>query len=320
MPPKKTNTFPLRTGDECGRTETLRVSISPGPLSLASRITPIEWHSPKGWHWWSYCPRTPNWQRDRWFRNQQWREWRQPRCWSTCPHASEYPSAHVVEKAVSYGGMTGENEQIPLPTEYRTTILTWMYKQNPNFNMANPRQYCGSAPELDMFPGSLRSTFRTDRHLFSDSDTDKVQYAPNHLGSWSNPRDDTLHTTSAINPITGGQDLLTNDSPCLHDFDHCICKIQKKYGDKGHGLHVGTRLYLQFRQGYHDPVRVYKHMLTDYDTTGKMLAGMRSSGSYCATISSGRASNPNYTQQGSPCPIRMGCSTALTSYLIEQQM
>jgi hypothetical protein len=52
---------------------------------------------------------------------------------------------------------------------------------------------------------------------------------------------------------TWGQDLLTNNSPCLHDFDLFVSEIQMMYGDKDCKLNADTRLYLEFRQGHHDP-------------------------------------------------------------------
>ena len=137
-------------------------------------------------------------------------------------------------------------------------------RKNHNFDMTNLRRYCRGEWELDPFLGSLRLNFRNHSHLFSDGDTDKVQYALNHLGSWSNHRDYTLHKTSMIDPITWGQDLLTNDSPCLHDFDLFVSEIQKMYGDKDRKLNAGTRLYLEFHQGHHDPdesVRAYANRL-----------------------------------------------------------
>jgi len=50
------------------------------------------------------------------------------------------------------------------------------------FKMVQPKHYCGGARELETYLGSLRSNFRTDTHLFHD-DTEKVQYALEHLGS-----------------------------------------------------------------------------------------------------------------------------------------
>jgi len=136
--------------------------------------------------------------------------------------------------------------------------------KNDKFDMTHPRRYCGGARELDTFLGSLRSNFRTHSHLFSDGDTEKVQYALDHLGSWSNHHDYTLHKTSMIDPITWGQDLLTNDSPCIHDFDLFVNEIQKMYGEKDRKLNAGTRLYHEFCQGHHDPsesVRAYANRL-----------------------------------------------------------
>jgi hypothetical protein len=63
-----------------------------------------------------------------------------------------------------------------------------------------------------------------------------------------------------IDPITWGQDLLTNDSPCIHDFDLFINEIQKMYGEMDCKLNAGTRLYHEIRKCHHDPdesVRAY---------------------------------------------------------------
>jgi len=120
------------------------------------------------------------------------------------------------------------------------------------FDMTTPRRYSWGASELDSYLGSLRSNFSTHSHLFSDGDTEKVQYALDHLRSWSNHRDHTLHTMSMIDPITWGQDINTNDSPCLHDFYCFVINIPKMYSEKDHKLNAGTRLYLEFREDCHD--------------------------------------------------------------------
>jgi hypothetical protein len=69
--------------------------------------------------------------------------------------------------------------------------------ESPNpkdkFKVTHPKRYCGVARELETFLGSLRSNFRTHSHLFLGGDTDKVQYALDHLGSWVNHPDHTLH-------------------------------------------------------------------------------------------------------------------------------
>jgi len=124
--------------------------------------------------------------------------------------------------------------------------------KNDKFDMTHQRRNCGGARELDTFLCSLRSNFRTHSHLFSDGDTDKVQYALDHLGSWSNHRDYTLHKMSMIDPITWGQDLLTNNCPCIDNFYLFVNEIQKMYGEKDRRLNTGTRLDHEFRQGHHD--------------------------------------------------------------------
>jgi len=56
-----------------------------------------------------------------------------------------------------------------------------------------------------------------------------------------------------IDPITWGQDLLTNDSLCLYDFNLFVSEIQKMYGDKDCKLIAASRLYIEFCQGHHNP-------------------------------------------------------------------
>jgi len=136
--------------------------------------------------------------------------------------------------------------------------------KNDKFDLTHPRQFCGGGRTLDTFLGSLYWNFPTHSHLFSDGDSDKVQYALDHLGSWSNHCDYTLHKTRMIDTITWGQDLLTNDSPCMHDFNLFVNEIQPMYGEKDRKLNTGTRLYHGFRQGHHDPdesVRAYANQL-----------------------------------------------------------
>jgi hypothetical protein len=47
------------------------------------------------------------------------------------PLTPEYPFGRCSGAAASYAGRTGENDRIPLPTEYRTTIPTKIDKQEP---------------------------------------------------------------------------------------------------------------------------------------------------------------------------------------------
>jgi len=84
--------------------------------------------------------------------------------------------------------------------------------------MAQPNRYRRDAQELEIYVGSLWSNFRTYKPLFHD-ETDKVQYALDHLGSWAYHTDRDMQKTTMIDPIIWGQDLQMNNSTCLHDFD-----------------------------------------------------------------------------------------------------
>jgi len=131
------------------------------------------------------------------------------------------------------------------------------------FKMAQPKRYCGGARELETYLGSLRSNFRTHKHLFHD-DTDKVQYALDHLGSWAYHSDRDMQKTTMIDPITWGQDLQKNNSTCLHDFDLFVGEIQKMYGDKDRRLNVARKSFYDFPQGYYNAnenVRAYANRL-----------------------------------------------------------
>ena len=79
--------------------------------------------------------------------------------------------------------------------------------ENNKLDMTNHRRYCGGPSELDSFLGSLRSNFHTHSHVIPDGDTHKVQYALDHLGSWSNHPNYTLHNMIMIDPITYGHGL-----------------------------------------------------------------------------------------------------------------
>jgi hypothetical protein len=223
MPPKKTNRFPLHTANERGSAETIRASIGHGTPSLASRITPIERLSPR------VLPEAEidnNSDQERLIDDEtddrETDDEENDDNEDVDPRAPLRPNiilADVVEQ--QRATVERQERMIKFLFQQNTELLSRREStsKNDKFDMTNPRRYCGGARELDTFLGSLRSNFRTHSHLFSDGDTDKVQYALDHLGSWSNHRDYTLHKPSMIDPITWGQDLLTNDSPCLHDFD-----------------------------------------------------------------------------------------------------
>jgi len=111
---------------------------------------------------------------------------------------------------------------------------------NNIFKMAQPKRYCGGARELETYLVSLQLNFRTHKHLFHD-DTDKVQSALDHLGSWAYHTDCEMQKTTMIDPITWSQDLQKNNSPCLNNLDLFVAEIQKMYGDKDQRLNVASK-------------------------------------------------------------------------------
>jgi len=131
------------------------------------------------------------------------------------------------------------------------------------FEMARPKSYCGGARELETYLGSLRSNFRTHKHL-SHHDTDNVQYALDHLGSWAHHTDRDMQKTTMIDPIPCGQDLQKTNSTCLHNFDHFVGEMQKMYGDEDRRLNVAKKSYVNFPQGYdnaNENLRAYANRL-----------------------------------------------------------
>jgi len=157
------------------------------------------------------------------------------------------------------------------------------------FKMTQPKRFCGGAQELEIFIGALRSNFRTHSYLFPNGDSDKVQYALDHLGSWANHSDQSQQKTSMTDPVSWGQDLRNQENPCLEDFDLFTTELRTMYGDKERELNAATRAYHEFPQGYHDPkesVRAYANRLrTNWREAGwdeqihhKMLYGMIWSG------------------------------------------
>ena len=105
-------------------------------------------------------------------------------------------------------------------------------RSKDKFEITHPKHYYEGPGELETFLGTLRSNFRTHNHLFPGVDTDKVQYALNHLRSWVNHPDHTQRKTSMTDPVTWGHDLLADDHTCLHDYDLFVTEIRKQYGDK----------------------------------------------------------------------------------------
>jgi len=157
------------------------------------------------------------------------------------------------------------------------------------FKMTQPKQFCGGAWAREIFIGALGSNIRTYSHLFPNGDSDKVQYALDHLGSWANHSDQSQQKTSMTDPVSRAQDLRNQENLRLEDFDLFTTELRKMYGDKELELNAATRAYHEFPQGYHDPkegVRAYANRLrrnwreADWDQQihHKMLYGMVWSG------------------------------------------
>jgi len=106
--------------------------------------------------------------------------------------------------------------------------------------MAQPKRFYGGSEELETYIASLRSNFRTHENRFHD-DTDKVQYALDHLGSWAYHTDRDMQNTTVIDPITWGQDLQKNNSPCLNNLDLFVAEIQTMYGNEDRRLNLARK-------------------------------------------------------------------------------
>jgi len=119
------------------------------------------------------------------------------------------------------------------------------------FKMAQPKRYSGGARKLETSLCSLRSNFRTNRHLFHD-DTDKFQYALDHHGRRADHSDRDMQKMTVIDSVTWGQDLQNNNSTCLNDFDLFIGEIQKMYGDNDRRLNVARKSFCDFREAYYN--------------------------------------------------------------------
>jgi hypothetical protein len=74
-----------------------------------------------------------------------------------------------------------------------------------NFMMTQPKQFLGEDQDLEIFVGALRSKFRTHRHLFPNSDSDKMQYCLDHLASWANNCNQSQQKMSMTNPVSRDQ-------------------------------------------------------------------------------------------------------------------
>jgi len=117
--------------------------------------------------------------------------------------------------------------------------------------MAQAKLYCGGGRELETYLGTLRLNFWTHKLLFYH-DMDKVQYALDHLGSWAYHTDPDMQKTTMIDPITWGQDLQKNNSPCLNNLDCFVAEIQKMYSNKDRRLIRARKSFDDFPQGYYN--------------------------------------------------------------------
>jgi hypothetical protein len=137
-------------------------------------------------------------------------------------------------------------------------------KSKDKFEITHPKRFCGGPRELETFLGTLRSNFRTHNHLFPGGDTDKVQYALDHLGSWVNHPDHTQRKKNMTDIVSWGHDLLAYDHTWLYDYDLFVTEIRKHYGDKDRKQNSSTRASHKIMQGYHNSdenIRVYPNRL-----------------------------------------------------------
>jgi len=269
MPPKRTNRLPLRSANEPGSAETIRMSIGRDTPSLTIRIS-------LG----SVTPRVlvqVEIEEDTNSGRKITENDEDPLSDGESEHDDDTPEPNEP--------MHNNDEPTPPPKinleemlELQQKMIDFLLQHNTEllerhrsstsdskdkFRMANPKHYCGGARERETYLGSLRSNFRTQKHLFHD-DTDKVQYALDHIGSWAYHSDRDMQKTTMIDPITWGQDVQRNNSTCLHDFDLLVGEILKMYGDKDRRLNVARKSFYDFPQGYYNAnenVRAYANRL-----------------------------------------------------------
>jgi len=269
MPPKRTNRLPLRSANERGSAETIRASIGRDIPSLASRITPG-----------SVTPRVlaeAEIEEDSYRGNRIIDDDEDPLSDEESGHDRNTPepneSAHDNDEPTAPSRINLEEmverqqKMIKFLFEHNTKLLEPRRSSTSHvtdkFKMAQPKRYCGGDRELETYLGSLRSNFQTHKHLFHD-DMDKVQYALDHLGSWAYHTDRDMQKMTMFDPITWGQDLQKNDSPCLNNLDLFVAEIQKMYRDKDRRLNVARKSFYHFPQGYYNAdenVRAYANRL-----------------------------------------------------------
>jgi hypothetical protein len=162
MPPKKTNRFPLRTANERGSAETIRASIGHGTLSLASRITTIERLSPR------VLPEAEmdnnsdpepliNDESDHCETNDAENDDND----DVGPHAPLQPNillADVVEQ--QRATVERQERMIEFLVQQNTELLSPRESRSKNdqFDMTNPRRYCGGAHKSTPFSALFAQT------------------------------------------------------------------------------------------------------------------------------------------------------------------
>jgi len=100
-------------------------------------------------------------------------------------------------------------------------------KSKETFEITHPKRNCGGRSTFETFLGTRCSNFQTHNRLFPGEDTDKGQYALDHLGRWVNHPDHTQRMTKITDLVTWGHKLLADDHTCLHDYDLSGMEIWK---------------------------------------------------------------------------------------------
>jgi len=185
--------------------------------------------------------------------------------------------------------------------------------------MAQPKRYCGNAWEWEVYIRSLRSTFHTPQYLFHDN-TDKVQYAIDHNGSWAYHTNCDMQKTTMIGTITSGQDQQQSNTLCLHNFD-CLLETYRRCMVIRTGDRMGLGNYITTScRATTMPMTMYQHMPINYGRIGEMQSVMKCSSNWYCTICSRQDWRPTYYPNSSRVPKSMWSGTPLTNMLIMQLM
>jgi hypothetical protein len=80
-----------------------------------------------------------------------------------------------------------------------------------------------------------------------------IQYSLDHLGMWAYHSDWDMRKTTMLDPITCGEDWQKNNSTCLYEFELFVWEMQKMYSDQDRRLHMATKSFHDWPQGYYNP-------------------------------------------------------------------